>query len=169
MRHPLKIALAVLIAAVLAGGCGSDDDSPSGGDAADKTKTSAQAATSEAKSGAEDAPEADTTSGGAKPKKASARSKMVTCLEEAGFDVTHKDQDEEKATNYTVEGSSGRPSKAEIVIHSNQGDAAGAARKAGEEKGLNAVAFGRAEFIRRESTDTEAGQIVNCVAAGYTR
>ena len=47
MRQPLKIALAVLLAAAFAAGCGSDDDSSSGGDAADKAKTSAQAATDE--------------------------------------------------------------------------------------------------------------------------
>ena len=172
MRQPLKIALAVLLAAAFAAGCGSDDDSSSGGDAADKTTTSAQAATdgTDADAGGESEPETDTKSGGAKPKPASARAKMLTCLEDdAGFEVTHEGDDEAKATAYTVEGDSGGSKKAEIIIHSNQNDAAGAARRAGEDKGLNAVAFGRAEFIRYKATDTEAGQIVNCVAAGYNR
>ncbi len=170
MRQPLKTVSAVLLAAVfaLAIGCGSDDDSSSGGDATDKARTSAQAAADD-DTKTEDAPEADRETGGAKPKPTGARAKMLSCLEEAGFAISHEGDDEQKATDYTIEGTSGRQKRAEIVIHSNRNDAAGAATKAGEEKGLNAVAFGRAQFIRYEATDTEAGQIVNCVAAGYTR
>jgi len=35
------------------------------------------------------------------------------------------------------------------------------------EKGPNAVAFGRAEFIRYEATGNEAGRIVNCMSQAY--
>jgi hypothetical protein len=167
MRHPLEIVLAVLLAAAFAVGCGSDDEKAGGGDAADKTETSAQAAGDDSNAG--DEPESDAKSGGAKPKKAGARSKMVKCLEGDGFELSHEGQDADEATNYTIEGTSGRKRRAVIVIHSNRNDAEAAARKKGEEKAINAVAFGRAEFIRYEATDTEAGQIVNCVAAGYTR
>jgi hypothetical protein len=167
MRHPLKIVLAVVLAAAFAAGCGSDDEKSGDGDAADKTKSSAQAAGDESKS--EDEPESDSKSGGAKPKKAGARAKMVKCLEGDGFELSHEGQDADKATDYTIEGTSGRKKRAQIVIHSSKNDAEAAARKKGEEKAINAVAFGRAEFIRYEATDTEAGQIVNCVAAGYTR
>ena len=84
------------------------------------------------------------------------------------FEVTHEGDDEAKAT--TTRRGRLRAEEESRDRHPLQpNDAEAAARRAGEDKGLNAVAFGRAEFIRYEATDTEAGQIVNCVAAGYTR
>ncbi len=87
-------------------------------------------------------------------------------MEDEGFEVSHEGDDEEKATNYTVE--AGGKKKAEIIIHSNKGDAASAARKVGEEKGINSIPFGRVEFRNNDSaTNTEAGVLANCVAEAY--
>ena len=148
MRQPLKISLAVVLAAGIATGCGSDDESPnaaSGG--SDAPKTSAKASEP--------------------PKPTSARGEMVNCMERAGFEVTHEDQDAATATSYTVQGDDPGSRKAVVVIHPNRDDAERSSIKAGEDEGLNAVAFGRAEFIRYESTDTEAGVLANCVAEAY--
>lgn len=150
MRQPLKIVLAVVLAAGIATGCGSDDESPSGD------------------SGGSDAPKT-TAQSSEPPKRTSARGKMVTCMQRAGFEVTHKGQDAATATNYTVEGDDSGSKKADIVIHPNRDDAERSSIKAGEEKGINAVAFGRAEFIRHESTDREAGTLANCIAGAYAR
>ena len=151
MRQPLKTLLAVLLAAALAAGCGSDDDSSNangngGGGAAENADGPAQTTTTTAKR--------------------SARATMVKCMEDAGFQVSHEGDDEERATNYTIE--AGGSKKAEIIIHSNKNDAAGSARRAGEEKGLNSIPFGRTEFRRGDdATDTEAGVLANCVAEAY--
>ncbi len=152
MRQPLKIALAVVLAAAFAAGCGSDDDSPKGG------------------GGAAGSGKSDKSKGSAPPAKlkpTSARGKMVKCMDRAGFDVTHKGQDEATATNYIVEGAKAGSKKAVIIIHLNKDDSERAAIKAGETKGLNAVPFGRAEFIRYDATDREAGVLANCVAESY--
>jgi hypothetical protein len=152
MRRPSDTVLAVLAAAALVAGCGSDDKSTSSA-----TGTSAAGGSSKAKTSAK----------AAAPKRASTRGKMVKCLRDAGFDVAAAGGDEETATTYTVKGAGAGSRKAVIVIHSDKGGATSAATKAGAEKGLNAVAFGRAEFIRYKSTNTEAGVIANCVAEGY--
>lgn len=153
MRQPLKLVLALFLAAALAAGCGGDDDSPSGGGGEGAEKT-------------EQAEKDNGATPSAKPKKKkSARAGMVKCIEDEGFEVDHEG-DEEKATNYTVEG--GGKKKAEIIIHSNENDAAGAARKVGEEKGVNSIPFGRVEFRNNDdATDTEAGVLANCVAEAY--
>lgn len=151
MRQPLKLILALVLAAGVATGCGSDDDSPNGDSGGSDTPTTA-AQSSEP------------------PKRSTARGKMVNCIERAGFEVTHKDQDAATATNYTVEGDDpGSSKKAEVVIHPNRDDAERSSIKAGEEKGINALAFGRAEFIRHESSDTEAGVLANCIAGAYVK
>jgi hypothetical protein len=149
MRQPLTTFLAVVLAATLAAGCGSDDTSPSGGGGAGATATSKSSAKP------------------AEVKSTSTRGKLLTCMRDAGFQVTHEGQDESTATNYTVAGDDAKSKKAVIVIHSNRGEAVRAATKAGEEKGLNTVPFGRAVFIRYAATDTEAGVLANCVAEQY--
>lgn len=145
MKRP-RSALAVLIAVVVAAGCGSDDDEP--------------------KTGGSDEPEKEAQS--AAPKPTSARAKLVKCIDREGFEVTHEGQAPAEATNYTVEGDDpkGRP-RATIKIHSNRDDARGSAARAGEERGVNSVPFGRAEFIPKVATDTETGRIVNCVSLAY--
>ncbi|HEV2059541.1 MAG TPA: hypothetical protein VGR11_09295 [Solirubrobacteraceae bacterium] len=153
MRQPLKIILAVVVAAGIATGCGSDDDSPNGGSGG-----SGDSGGSEKRDASEQA--------GA-PKPTSARGQMVKCIERAGFEVSHEDQDAATATNYTIEGGDAGSKKAEVVIHSNRDDARRTATKAAQEKGINSVAFGRARFIPRKATNTEAGIIANCVAGGY--
>ena len=151
MRRPLKLLLTIVLAAGFATGCGSDDDSSGGGGGG---------------SGGSDKPKASAKADDAKPKKQSARAGMVKCMEDEGFEVSHEGDDEEKATNYTVEG--GGKKKAEIIIHSNKGDAASAARKVGEEKGVNSIPFGRVEFRNNDSaTNREAGVLANCVAEAY--
>ena len=151
------VAFLVALAVAVAAGCGgSDDESPKGGGGAPArpaTKTSAAPATPSKKAAA--------------PKRATTRGKMVTCLRGAGFTVKAEGGDEATATNYTVTDGDAGSRTAVIVIRSNENDALGAARRAGEDKGLNAVAFGRAEFIRYKATDTEAGVIANCVAENY--
>ncbi len=163
MRQPLKLLLAVAVAAALAAGCGSDDEPSSngggggGGSAeSDKPKSSEPAGK-----------KAESSEPAGKPKaKKSARGEMVKCMEDEGFEVTPEGDDEEKATNYTIE--AGGKKKAEIIIRSNKNDAAGAARKAGEEKGINSIPFGRVEFRNNDdATDTEAGVLANCVAEAY--
>ena len=150
MRRPLKLLLTIVLAATFATGCGSDDDSSGDGGG----------------SGGSDKPKASAKSDDAKPKKQSARAEMVKCMEDAGFEVSHEGDDEEKATNYTVE--AGGKKKAVIIIHSNKNDAASAARKVGEEKGVNSIPFGRVEFRNNDSaTNTEAGVLANCVAEAY--
>ena len=158
MRQPLKLVLALLLAAALAAGCGGDDDSSSGGGGEGSEKTEKTEKAEKADNGATPS---------AKPKKKkSARAEMVKCMEDEGFEVDHEGDDAEKATNYTVEG--GGKKKAEIIIHSNKNDAAGAARKAGEEKGINSIPFGRVEFRNNDdATNTEAGVLANCVAEAY--
>lgn len=143
--HRSRPALAILIAVLIATGCGDDDDpKPAGSD--DEPATKAQSAA---------------------PKPTSARAKLVTCIEREGFDVTHEGEDAATATNYTVGPDDPKRMKVEVKIHPNRDEARGSAVRAGEDKGLNAVAFGRAEFIRHAATDTEAGVIVNCVSLAY--
>ncbi|MEA2195614.1 MAG: hypothetical protein QOG42_2048 [Solirubrobacteraceae bacterium] len=153
MRQAPNTLLAVVLAAALAAGCGSDDRSSSDG----------------SRSASPDKPKPKAPAKGAALKPTSARGQMVNCMQDAGFQVTHAGEDESSATNYTVDGDGAGSRKAAIVIYSNKNDAASAARKAGETKGLNTVAFGRAEFIRYDATDTEAGVLANCVAEGYAR
>lgn len=151
--HRSRAALAVLVTlALAAAGCGSDDDEKSG--ASGETEQTEQTE----KAGKTDKPA---------PKRTSARGKLVKCVEGEGLDISHEGDDAEKATEYTVGPEGAKRRKAVIKIHSNRGDARSSANRAGLEKGLNAVAFGRAEFIRYKATDTEAGRIVNCMSAAY--
>ncbi|MDP1847965.1 MAG: hypothetical protein Q8K79_09250 [Solirubrobacteraceae bacterium] len=155
MRQPPKLCLAFLLAAAFAVGCGDDDEPSNGGGSASEQAEQAQKGE-----------KADGSEAAAKPKKKSARAEMVACIEDEGFEVSHEGDDEEKATNYTVE--AGGKKKAEIIIHSNKNDAAGAAQKVGEEKGVNSIPFGRVEFRNNDdATNTEAGVLANCVAEAY--
>lgn len=147
MRQPVKIIVAAVLAAGIATGCGSDDDATKGD------------------SGGSDEPNASKQAD--KPKPPSARSEMVNCMEDAGFEVTHEDQDAATATRYTVEGDDAGSKKAEIVIHSNREGASRSAVKAAQEEGTNAVAFGRAEFIPHDAENRELGVLANCIAEGY--
>ena len=154
--HRFRFALAVLLVLVLAlaTGCGSDDDekSESAGESGAKTEQSAKPSADEA----------------AAPKRTSSRGKLLSCLDEQGFDVSHEGESAEEATDYSLEARDGEDGvDAVIQIHPSRDAANSSARRAGEERGVNAVAFGRAEFIRRGATDTEAGTIVNCVSAAY--
>jgi hypothetical protein len=155
------LLLAGAIATATATGCGSDDDSKSGSTAKPGTKTEQKAATKPA-----DTSDGD---GSAAPKASSARGKLTTCLDREGIDAAHEGQDAATATTYTLKARSGEGDKTDAVIkiHPSRDEAAGSARRAGEDRGINAVAFGRAEFIRRAATDTEAGVIVNCVSMAY--
>jgi hypothetical protein len=158
-QRPCKLLLAFVLAAAFAAGCG-DDDEPANGAASPPAE---QAQNGEK---ADDGDGAEREKPAGKPKKKSARAEMVECIEDEGFDVSHKGDDEEKATNYTVE--AGGKKKAEIIIHSNENDAAGAAKKAGEEKAINSIPFGRVEFRNNDdATNTEAGVLANCVAEAY--
>jgi hypothetical protein len=132
----------LLVVGLIAAGCGSDDDTEpkSDGPAAAETKK-------------------------AKPHSpTSARGKMVDCVEsELGFEMKPGD-DPDKLSIKSEDGKL----KADVVIHSD----VGAARTAVAQtlnRGVNAVTFGRAEFIRRGADDTEAGVIANCVAIQYNR
>jgi hypothetical protein len=141
--HRNRVALAMLVTVGLAAtGCGSDDTEP------DSDTRPAAAARAEK----------------AKPKRESARAQTVKCIEsELGYEVT-SDDDSDKLSIKTTQGDL----DAVVVVHPN----AGAARKAVDktlEGGLNAVVFGRAEFIRHGADDTEAGGIANCVAIAYNR
>ena len=144
--HRNRVALAVLATTgLIATGCGSDDDTEPN---------------SAGQSGAAEAGKADN----AEPKRKSRRAQMVQCIEgELGSEV----KSDGGPHRLSVKGANGKR-QAVIVIH----DDVGAARKAvGRtlQKGRNAVTFGRAEYIRGTSTDTEAGVIANCVALQYNR
>jgi hypothetical protein len=127
---------------LVAAGCGSDDDSEPKSDG----------------SSAAPAKKAEPPS----PK--SARGKMVDCVEsELGFEMKPGD-DPDKLSIKSQDGKL----KADVVIHPD----VGAARTAVAQtlnRGVNAVTFGRAEFIRRGADDTEAGVIANCVSIQYNR
>jgi hypothetical protein len=156
--HAFLAALLLAAAIVIATGCGSDDDSKSDSSAKPAQKSDAKS---------EDKSADDDTS--AAPKASSARGKLTTCLDREGVDVSHEGQDAATATTYTLKARSGEGDKTDAVIkiHSSRDEAAGSARRAGEEHGINSVAFGRAEFIRRAATDNEAGTILNCVSMAY--
>ena len=154
--HRLPATLAVLLTIVFAAGCGSDDDEKSGA-SGDTEKTEK----------ADKADKADKAGKSGAPKRTSARGKLVDCVEGEGLEISHEGEDAEKATDYTVGPDNARRRKAVIKIHSNRDEAQRSAERAGLDKGLNAVAFGRAEFIRYEATDNEAGRIVNCLSMAY--
>ncbi len=160
----LPAALAILLALVLAvAGCGSDDDDAKSGGSADTEKTEK----AEKGEKTEKTEKTEKANGSEAPKKASARAKLVDCIEGEGLEISYEGDDPDKATNYTVGPDDAKRRKALIEIHSNRGDASSSAERKGLEKGLNAVAFGRAEFIRYEATDTEAGHIVGCMSQAY--
>ena len=144
-----NVALAVLaLAWLIAAGCGSDDTESSSRESETKPET-AQAEKNEKP----------------KPKRKSVRAQMVDCIEgDLGFEVTAADDDPHRLSVKDPDGKV----QAVVVIHSDAGIARGAAVRT-QEKGINAVAFGRAEFIRRAANDTEAGVIANCISAGYNR
>lgn len=140
--HRNRVALAVLVTAgLIVTGCGSDETEPK----SDGQPEAAQVEKSESK-----------------PK--GARAQMVECIEsELGYEVTSDDDPDKLSVKSPKD-----KLAAVIVVHPN----AGAARRAVAqtlERGTNAVVFGRAEFIRRAATDTEAGVIANCVAIQYNR
>jgi hypothetical protein len=151
-------ALLVAIAVATATGCGSDDDS--------KSDSSAKPAQ---KAGTKSAEKSGDTSKDASDDGSAARGKLTKGLDREGVDVSHEGQDAATATTYTLKARSGEGDKTDAIvkIHSSRDEAASSARRAGEEHGINAVAFGRAEFIRRAATDNEAGTIVNCVSLAY--
>jgi hypothetical protein len=139
-----RVALAALvIAGVIATGCGSDDDTEPNSDGQ---------------------PKAGQAENAKPPPKKSARGQMVECIEsELGFEAK-ADDDPDKLSVKSPDGKL----KAVVVIHPD----VGVARKAVAQtlnKGVNAVVFGRAEFIRHAASDTEAGVIANCVAIQYNR
>lgn len=142
--HRNRLALVVILAAALVAiGCGSEDPQ----------------STSERQSQAGRAEDRAETP---KLKPNSARAQMIECIEAAGFEVTTDD----KPTPKLSFKSPGGTLEAVTVIHPNRA----AARKSavrGQRKGVNVVAFGRAEVIRHAAKDAEAGVIVNCVAAEY--
>lgn len=146
--HRNRLALAVLVtASLIATGCGSDDSEP---EAEKKSTKSAQA---------------ETTESTAKPKTKGARAQMVDCIEtELGFDVKPEDDPDSLAVR-----SDDDKLQAVIVIHNDAGAAQKALSRTLGEKELNAVVFGRAEFIRHGADDTESGVIANCVAGQYNR
>jgi hypothetical protein len=143
--HRNRVALAVVVVAgFIATGCGSDDGNP--------------------EPNSDSPPKAGQGENAKPPPSKSARGQMVECIEsELGFEVK-PDGDPDKLS---VKDPNDKL-KAVVVIHPD----AGAARKAVAQtlnKGVNAVVFGRAEFIRHAASDTEAGVIANCVAIEYNR
>jgi hypothetical protein len=144
--HRNRVTLAVLlIAGLIAAGCGSDDDT-------------------EPQSNGSSAARADKAEKAEPSSPKSARGKMVDCVEgELGLEMKPGD-DPDKLSIKSEDGKL----KADVVIHPD----VGAARTAVAQtlnRGVNAVTFGRAEFIRRGADDTEAGVIANCVALQYNR
>jgi hypothetical protein len=142
--HRNRVALAVLVTAgLIAAGCGSDDDT--------EPKSDSQPAAAQDEQ--------------AKPKPKSARAKMTDCIEgELGYNVTPDAADPDKLS---LKSPNGRL-QAVVVVHPDVGAARSAVQQT-LEGGRNAVVFGRAEFIRYAVKDSEAGVIVNCVAAEYNR
>ncbi len=142
--HRSRAALAVLVVAgLVATGCGSDDTEPGSDGQSDAAR-----------------------SGKAKPKKRkSARAQMVKCIEsELGFDVKAGDDPH----RLSVKNPKGKR-QAVVIVHPDAAAARRAVMRTLEKEGMNAVAFGRAEFIRHAAGDTEAGVIANCVAIQYNR
>jgi hypothetical protein len=152
MRRHRPALTALVLATLVATGCGSDDDDSE--PKADKQQS--------------EAAQVQTTGSAPKPKpkaKKGVRAEMVECIEgELGFEVAAGDADPNKLD---VDDPKGKLQTV-IVIHND----AGAARSAVDKTlagGKNAVVFGRAELIRHGANDTETGVIANCVAAGYNR
>jgi hypothetical protein len=100
----------------------------------------------------------------AAPKSKSARARMIACIKgQLGFDVTPGDDPD----NLSITGPQGKL-KANVVIYPNAGAAARAVVQT-QNKGVDAVSFGRAEFIRRAAGDSESGVILDCVSVQYAR
>ncbi|HEV2785522.1 MAG TPA: hypothetical protein VGV67_03980 [Solirubrobacteraceae bacterium] len=156
VMHRNRLALTVVvIAGLIATGCGSDDTESDSGKAPEGAQVENEAPKN-------DEPKNDEPTG------KSARAQMTECIEgELGFDVSSDESADDDAHNLSVKSSDGKL-QASVIVHPD----VGAARKSTAQtlnKGLNAVPFGRVEFIRRAANDTEAGVIANCVAVEYNR
>lgn len=150
--HRNRLAVSTfVIAGLIAAGCGSGDDEAeprSGGDGsqAGQVKTN------------ESEPQA-------KPKTRGVRATMVECIEgELGFEVAPADDDPDRLM---VENASGKL-QAVIRIHNDAGTAQRSTDRA-LSKGINSVAFGRAELIKHAAGNTDTGIIANCVSVNYNR
>lgn len=149
-----RVALAALVSvALIAAGCGSDDEEPNSeakrdsSARAEKTRTAGKAEKAE-------------------PKRGSVRGQMVECIESGvGYDVSAGDDDPHRLS---VKSSDGKL-QAVVVVHSDVAAARKAVAKTVEQDDLDAVTFGRAELILRAAKGNEAGVMANCVAAGYNR
>ena len=147
--HRQRAALALLIAALLVIGCGSDD-SKKAGDAKPATQAAGDSG--------------DRAATKKKATKTSSRAKLVRCVEDAGFDVAAAGGDAEKATKYTVTGGEKSGRQAVIKIYPNRDDAERATARSGA---LNAVPFGRAVLTVYAGSARETGSIANCVSLAY--
>lgn len=147
-RNRLAVTTFVVVGLVAAG-CGSDDDEAkprSGGDGSEARQVKTN----------ESAPKA-------KRKTKGVRATMIECIEDKlGFDVAPDDDDRNRLM---VENASGKL-QAVIRIHNDAGTAQRSTDRA-LSKGINAVAFGRAELIQRAAGSTETGVIANCVSLNY--
>lgn len=144
-----------VIAGVMAAGCGSDEDEAeprSGGDGSEAGQVKTNESERKAKTKT-------------KPKTKGVRATMIECIEgELGFEVAPDDDDPNRLM---VENASGKL-QAVIRIHNDAGTAQRSTDRA-LSKGINSVAFGRAELIKHAAGNTDTGIIANCVSVNYNR
>lgn len=146
--HLNRVAVAVITASFVATGCGSESTTS-------EPPTEVQTKTSKA------SPRA------AKPP-SSARAQLIECIEGVGFEVTHDDQDAATATNLTVEDDKPQAGwlKAVVILHATKSKAEQSAAQ-GRADDFDAVALGRAEYVRHAADETEDRVIGTCVADQY--